>query len=251
MEHLDTQRIAAGDAFAFRCHDQLACFNRCCHNLNLFLYPYDLLRIKNSLQITADAFIEQYVDIILREGAHFSEVLLRMAEGPEKPCIFLCAQGCRIYDDRPHTCRFFPIEQGAYFNAALGRSTSAFYFRPPEFCLGPTQTQQHTIESYVRDQQAGIYDEMTSQWAEIRRMMQNNPWGVEGPRGARAKMAFMAAYNMEGFREFVFQSSFLKRYRVPAKVVKKMRKSDTALLSFGFDWIKLFLWGLPSKHIRP
>ena len=38
MKDLDAGRIAAGSAFAFRCHDQLACFNRCCHNLNLFLY---------------------------------------------------------------------------------------------------------------------------------------------------------------------------------------------------------------------
>jgi hypothetical protein len=33
--------------------------------------------------------------------------------------------------------------------------------------------------------------------------------------------------------------------------VKKIRKSDTALLSFGFDWIRLFLWGLPTKQMQP
>ena len=64
-------------------------------------------------------------------------------------------------------------------------------------------------------------------------------------------MAFMAAYNMENFREFVFKSSFLKRYHVPARVVKQIRKSDTALLAFGFDWIRLFLWGVASKQVRP
>jgi len=251
MDQIDAGRIARGEGFAFRCHAQLTCFNRCCHNLNLYIYPYDLLRLKNSLQITADLFIERYVDIILRRDAHFPEVLLRMADEPQKPCIFLCSQGCRIYDDRPHTCRLFPIEQGAYFNAALNRSTPVFYFRPPDFCQGPAQDLRHTIESYIKDQKAGIYDEMTTRWAEIRRLMQDNPWGAEGPQGTRAKMTFMAAYNPDRFREFVFQSSFLKRYHVPAKVVKKIRKSDTALLSFGFDWIKHFLWGLPSKQVRP
>ena len=250
IEQSDRSPLAQGETFTFRCHNQLDCFNRCCHNLNLFLYPYDVLRLKKALGISADEFIETYVDIILRPGEHFSEVLLRMVESPEKPCIFLSSQGCRVYEDRPHTCRLFPIEQGVYFNASRGRATAVYYFRPPDFCLGPNQSDTHTVDTYTKGQGARVYSEMTTRWAEIRRFMQNNPWGTDGPQGAKAKMAFMAAYNMDRFREFVFQSSFLKRYRVSKKVIHRVRKSDAELLSLGLDWIKLFLWGIPSKMIR-
>ncbi len=82
-------------------------------------------------------------------------------------------------------------------------------------------------------------------------MLTSNPWGREGPEGPRAKMTFMAVYNIDRFREFVFGSSFLKRYRVKSALKKKLRRDDDALLSFGFDWIKLFVWGVQTKRIRP
>jgi hypothetical protein len=54
---------------------------------------------------------------------------------------------------------------------------------------------------------------MTARWASIKALFQKDPWGPEGLNGAKGKMAFMAAYNIDRFRGFVFQSSFLKRYR--------------------------------------
>jgi Fe-S-cluster containining protein len=244
-------RLAADETFSFQCHGGLACFNRCCHNLNLFLYPYDVLRLKKGLGITADTFIDRYVDIVLRPGQHFSEVLLRMADLPEKPCIFLSAQGCGVYGHRPHTCRFFPIEQGVYYDEGTGRTSAVHYFRPPDFCLGPTQDKVHTIASYTRSQDAATYADMTARWAAIRRLMNDDPWGEEGPQGGKARMAFMAAYNIEQFKAFVFQSSFLKRYRVPGQLQMKLRQNENELLLFGFEWIKLFLWGIPTRNIKP
>ena len=73
-------------------------------------------------------------------------------------------------------------------------------------------------------------------------MLTADPWGREGPKGPRARMAFMAVYNVDRFREFVFQSSFLKRYRVKPALKKKLRRDDDALLLLGFDWVKLILW---------
>ena len=256
LSDLDANKAAINqlnpnDTFNFSCHSGLPCFNTCCHNLNLFLYPYDVVRLKKGLGLSTDEIIHNYVDIVLREGQFFPEVMLRMAETPEKPCIFLRSEGCGVYGDRPHTCRLFPIEQGAYVNAATGRAQTVNFFRPPGFCQGPAQEQVNTVDAYTRGQGAQTYVEMTTRWAEIRGLMQTNPWGNEGPEGARAKMAFMAAYNIDRFREFVFESSFLKRYRISGKVKTKIRKSDTELLRLGFAWIQLFLWGKLSTLIRP
>ena len=63
-------------------------------------------------------------------------------------------------------------------------------------------------------------------------------------------MAFMASYNMDAFRGFVFESSLLKRYKIKTDLLKKIQRDDVALMLFGFDWIKLFVWGVPSKKIR-
>jgi hypothetical protein len=91
---------------------------------------------------------------------------------------------------------------------------------------------------------------MTMRWAEIRRLFQDDPWGAEGPRGAKARMAFMATYNVDRFREFIFGSSFLKRYRIKSDLKRRLRSSDRTLLLFGFDWVKFFVWGIASKKMR-
>ena len=91
---------------------------------------------------------------------------------------------------------------------------------------------------------------MTLPWAELKRLFQSDPWGVQGPAGSKAKMAFMATYNLDRFREFVFKSSFLKRYKVQTKRLHQIEKDDVALLNFGFEWVKLFVWGMPAKIIR-
>lgn len=251
LQAVEGRILGGAETFTFRCHPGVECFNRCCHHLNLFLYPYDVLRLREALAITSDQFIDQYVDVVLRPGHFFPEVLLRMTDQSGQPCVFLTQEGCRVYADRPHTCRLFPMEQGARVDEATGRATPIHIFRPPDFCQGPGEDRQWTVEGYVRDQGADGYYPMTLAWAELRRLFANNPWGAEGPDGAKGKMAFMAAYNLDQFRAFVFQSSFLKRYKVAAPLVRKMRDDDSALMLFGFEWIKVFVWGLRSEQLKP
>jgi uncharacterized protein len=250
IDKLPGIRIKEYDTFRFRCHPEVECFNRCCRNLNLFLYPYDVLRLKQSLDLSSDEFLDRYVDIVLRPANFFPDVLLRMAENPDKTCPFLAESGCSVYQDRPDTCRTFPVEQGMIYNAERKKDTPVHFFRPPDFCQGQHEKKEWTIPSWTRDQEAELYHKLTIRWAGVRRLFQDNPWGSEGPEGSKAKMAFMASYNIDRFREFVFQSSFLKRYKLKSAVLKKLETDDVQLLNIGFEWIKVFVWGLKSKHIR-
>ena len=244
------KRLGTTETFHFRCHASLSCFNKCCRNLNLFLYPYDVLRLKNSLGISSDMFLDRHVDVVLREGNYFPEVLLRMADTSEKTCPFLTEAGCRVYPDRPDACRNFPVEHGVLFDETGNVSERLSFFRPPEFCQGQFEGDEWTLDSWCDDQETIGYHEMTVRWAELKRLFQSNPWGAEGPSGSRAKMAFMATYNLDRFREFVLGSSFLKRYRVKPLLINKVRKDDTSLMSFGFAWVKLFLWGIETSLIK-
>jgi hypothetical protein len=244
------RKLGEKDTFSFRCYPGIGCYNLCCRNLNLFLYPYDVLRIKNALEISSDKFLDQYVDVVLRSDNFFPEVLLRMAENKEKTCPFLVDAGCAVYPDRPDTCRTFPVEQGVWYDAAGKKDKAVHFFRPPDFCMGQHEDREWTVATWSQDQDAGRYHKMTIRWAGLKRLFQTDPWGSEGPEGPRAKMAFMATYNIDRFREFVFNSSFLKRYKVKTAVLKKINADDEELLKFGFDWVKLFLWGIKTKKIR-
>jgi len=46
--------------FRFKCHKGLNCFTRCCCNITIFLTPYDILRMKNSLNISSGEFLANY-----------------------------------------------------------------------------------------------------------------------------------------------------------------------------------------------
>jgi hypothetical protein len=258
MKYIDVDNIddmpagvlKEGEGFSFQCHSRLACFNKCCRNLNLFLYPYDVLKLRKKLGVSSDDFLDKYTDIVMRPSKHFPEVLLRMSESLEKECPFLTETGCSVYTDRPDTCRTFPIEQGIYYDVEKGNASSVYFFRPPDFCLGRNESRQWTTVSWTKDQNATLYNKMTAMWAEIINLFQNNPWGNEGPEGPKAKMTFMAAYNIDRFRDFIFASTFLKRYKIKQEILIKIKHDDAELLKFGFSWIKYFLWGITAKNIR-
>lgn len=242
--------LTGSDTFAFRCHPGVSCFNLCCRNLNLFLNPYDVMRLRQCLNLSAAEFIERHTDIVLRPGHYFPDVLLRMADNAEKTCPFLSDAGCRIYPDRPHTCRAFPVEHGLYYDAAKNRTRPVHFFRPPDFCQGRHEETIWTLASWEADQAASFYNRMTMAWAEVMHLFQSDPFGPEGPEGQKGKMAFMAAYNMDDFREFVVNSSFLKRYKLNPSLRLKIKADDVALLKLGMAWIRMFLFGEKVDEIK-
>lgn len=198
--------------------------------------------------MSSDPFLDRYVDIVLRPSNYFPDVLLKMSEDKEGTCPFLTESGCSIYPDRPDTCRTFPVEQGVYYDA-VGRTTkSVHFFRPPDFCQGRHEDKEWTTQSWAQDQGAVVYNKMTERWSEIKRLFQDNPWGLEGPEGSKAKMAFMATYNVDQFRNFLFNSTFLKRYKLKSGIRKKIRNDDVELMKFGFEWVKFFVWGIKTKY---
>ncbi len=243
-------RLLCGtDTFQFACHPGVSCFNLCCRNLNLYLYPYDVIRLKTSLGISSDRFIDDYTHVVMREGSYFPHVLLAMSENEEKTCPFLSEQGCHVYADRPQTCRAFPVEHALNFGEN-GSPKLLHYFRPPDFCQGCMQNRQWTARSWEADQNAAFYNQMTIEWAQIVRLFSKDPWAGQGPEGQKGKMAFMAAYNVDQFRRFVLESSFFKRFQVKPDLRIRIKSDDVALLRLGLAWIELAVFGIQSPRLR-
>jgi hypothetical protein len=94
----------------------------------------------------------------------------------------------------------------------------------------------------MEDQQMEVYNEINAGWARIDALFRRNPFGEKALDSPAMKMAYTASFNMDTFRRFVFESSFLSRFHVPEERVEAVRKSDTALLLLGFDWILRFLY---------
>jgi hypothetical protein len=64
-------------------------------------------------------------------------------------------------------------------------------------------------------------------------------------------MFFLASYNIDKFREFVFESSFLHRYAVDESVLKRIKDDEIELLKFGLTWLKWLLFKEGDFKLKP
>jgi Fe-S-cluster containining protein len=227
--------------FEFACHSKVPCFTRCCHDADMYLYPYDILRLKQRLGMTSEAFLLEHTFTALRETPYFPNVMLKMSDREGRPCSFLSADGCRVYEDRPYSCRAYPLEP-AMSGDGEGKAEMHFYVARHSHCLGHRENQRWTAQQWMADQQMEAYNDINALWARIASRFRNNPFGPAGIDSPAMKMAFMASYNVDTFRRFVFDSSFLSRFNVPQERLEEAHQSDTALLLLGCDWIRRFLF---------
>jgi len=42
----ENRYLVGNGTFRFACHCGVECFTRCCHNADMYLYPYDNIRLK-------------------------------------------------------------------------------------------------------------------------------------------------------------------------------------------------------------
>jgi Fe-S-cluster containining protein len=234
--------LGKNDTFRFGCHPEVACFTRCCRNADMYLYPCDILRLKKRLDMTSEAFLARHTLTAIRENPYFPNVMLKMSDRPDKACSFLTGDGCSVYEDRPYACRAYPLEPAMYGDGEGGVGFR-FYLVRHAHCRGHREETRWTPRQWMEDQQMTPYHGLNAGWARIESLLRQNPFGDQGIGHPAVKMIHMAAYNIDTFRRFAFESSFLTRYEVPAERLDRARKSDAALLQLGFDWILRFLAG--------
>jgi hypothetical protein len=238
----------AGWRLRFACHPSVACFNACCADLRLILTPYDILRLKRRLGLPAAEFLEMYAREAGTQGASFPMVRLAMAQGPASPCPFVRAEGCSVYEDRPGACRLYPLGRAA--SCALpevGEQERYFVVREAH-CRGFNEPRQWTVEEWIRDQGVAEYNAMNRPWMEI--VTSRSPRLAELTE-AKLRMFYMASYNLDRFREFVFRSNFLARVPVPREEAQRAAEEDEALLVLGMRWLKFALLGEPMAPGSP
>jgi Fe-S-cluster containining protein len=207
----------------------------------MLLYPYDIIRIKNRLNLDSEQFLLQYTTSALRENPHFPSLMLKMTDTHPHACPFLSGEGCRIYEDRPYSCRSYPLER-AVSRAGDAKSREVIYLitRHP-YCYGHQESHQWKIGDWMDNQEMALYNQINEWWVEIDTILHSNPWGSKGTANPAVNMTFMACYNVDKFKKFVFESSFLDRFCLSQDRINEIKTSDIAVMKLGFEWIKFIL----------
>lgn len=235
-------RLGPDNRFKFRCHKDIDCFTSCCRGINIVLTPYDILRLKNRLSLSSEEFLAIYTEGQLLEKTDLPVVTLKLLDDEQNSCPFVRdGEGCIIYEDRPSTCRYYPLGV-ASLSYREGADESGFYFFVNEpHCRGFEEDRVWTVREWREDQGVDVRDEINAEWTDL--VVRKRSFPPNMKLNERAKeMFFMASYNLDKFRRFVFESSFFDRYEVDEKTRGEIRDDEIALLKFGMRWLKWLLF---------
>lgn len=236
---LSGRRLAPGEAFPFRCHPGLACFNSCCRDKRLSLLPHDALRLRRALGLGSAAFLDRYALLEIEPGSGWPTLRLRLAA--DGRCPFVSERGCAVYDHRPTCCRIYPLARAVGLDGA-GEPREAFLAgEEGAGCLGFGAPGEQTVAAWTAGQGLGEYRAANDRAARLfLHPRRPRPMSLPPPH---VHAVVMALYNLDVFRELAARPGFAERSGLPRERVESALAADEALLEMGEDWLAARLFG--------
>jgi len=250
-------RLTAESSFCFSCHKGVSCWNECCHNTDITLTPFDILRLARHFETRPSTFVRMFTLPAIHEHSGMPVAKLRMLdnEGGRRPCVFLDEKaGCTVYKDRPASCRYYPLGL-ATVKMKGHEDPEDFYFLVKEpHCKGHEEKKEQSVAAFRAEQGVAEYDEKNRGWIHILMKLASwrqlgGPWGKE-PDERTKKMFFMATTDIDTFRQFVFNSSFLDKYSIAPSMREELAMNYETLLTLAFDWLRNVLFNEPTISLR-
>jgi len=234
----ESTRLGPDDQFAFRCGKDLDCFTCCCQDVSIVLTPYDVLRMKRALGISSSEFLNKYTISPFTKEQEIPVVLLKM-DPESKRCLFVDEQGCSIYTNRPWACRMYPLGVADPRNPT--EKDHRFHFlMKEEICHGHGGDRLITVREWIDSEGIEEYDMMGVGFKEL---MVHEFWDQDKElTPEQMDMYFMACYDLDRFRRFVFETRFLELFEVDEARVEAIRMNDVELLEFAMLWLRFSLF---------
>lgn len=236
---LQGQRLAPGESFCFACRPGLACFNSCCAMKRLPLLPYDLLRLRRGLGLSAAAVIERYAELELDPASGWPVLRLRLDD--QGRCPLVTPAGCAAYAHRPAACRTYPLARAVKAGPAGAVAEETWLRQETPGCLGWQAGASLGVADWVADQDLADYqaanDAMLPLFCHPRRQgrLRLNQHQIHG--------VVLALYNLDLWREAVARPEFAARQGLDPAAVAAALARDEDLLILGRDWLMRELFG--------
>ncbi|MBW1649746.1 MAG: YkgJ family cysteine cluster protein [Deltaproteobacteria bacterium] len=230
--------LSATDKFRFLCSKKNACFNQCCTNVNQILTPYDILRLKKALNLTSGEFLEKYCEQYDGPETGLPIVSLKPNYKSRLQCPFVSEEGCKVYKDRPSSCRLYPLARLASRNRETGKITEHFALIKEEHCKGFEQGKEYTPKEWIKNQEAEEYNKINDMLVEIIGIA-NTVSSASLNSDIKNKFR-MICYDLDTFGNDIFKNNppDLKPNEDIADIIKT---DDAELLKFGLGWLKQLL----------
>jgi hypothetical protein len=234
----------------FQCRKGIKCWNACCSNIDISLTPYDILRLKQRLNLSSGEFLQQYTVPYELDKDGMAGVKLRPVENGTA-CRFMTAEGCSVYADRPTACRYYPVALLSMRRQDEYTDTQSYALVKEEHCLGHNEPRELTIDEYRREQGLEEYDELARGWRQLILKKKSSGPSIGKPSKTSLQLFFMVCYDLDRFRTFVVSEGFNELYDLDTEETVEILGDDTKLMLFGFRFLKQVLFGentIALKH---
>ncbi|MFC1856500.1 YkgJ family cysteine cluster protein [Thermodesulfobacteriota bacterium] len=233
--------LSPGDTFRFSCSAEVPCFNACCQDLNQFLTPYDILRLKNRLGLRSNIFLEQYTAQHTGPETGLPVITLKTDHASGLRCPFVTLAGCRVYEDRPSSCRTYPLVRIVSRSRETGQMTEQHLLLQERHCHGSEQDKIQTVREWIAAQGIAVYNEMNDLLMDIISLKNRR---MPGQIDLKSKYIFnLACYDLDTFRSRIIEEEILEDFPIDPDGPDIIQYDDAALLKLGLKWIKHNLFG--------
>ncbi len=231
------------DTLQFNCTKAVSCFNECCRDLNQFLTPYDILRLKNHLDLSSTQFLEKYTSQHTGPETGLPIITLKPRYDDHLRCPFVTLQGCRVYPDRPSSCRTYPLSRIATRSRSNGNISERYMLVQEPHCHGFQQTKTQRIKDWIKAQGLEPYNQMNDRLMEI--ISLKNRLHPKALNLAAQQLFYLALYDLDNFRGQIFTNDLLNGFITEPESLEAIRSDDVALLKLALKWVKAKLFSQP------
>ena len=243
-------QLGLDENFQFRCRKGIACFNKCCENIDILLTPYDIVRLKKRLGVSSREFIDSYTTDFAMDGQGTPGLKLATKPG-SAACINLTPEGCGVYEDRPAACRYYALGLVSMRKKDSPTDEDSYFVVKEEHCLGHQEPVMQTVRDYRRDQGVDLYDEINREWRQIILKKRSSGPTVGKPSERSFELFFLASYDIDGFRDFTAGAGFGEVFELDSSFRQELLHDDVKLLKFAFRLLKQVLFGERTIPLRP
>jgi hypothetical protein len=218
------------------------CFNECCRDLNQFLTPFDILRLKNQLGLSSRQFLEQYTTQHIGPESGLPIVTLKPQDQQDRICPFVTPKGCSVYENRPASCRLYPLMRAVARSRETGEMTEQFMVIKEPHCQGFNEGQTQTVRQWIDEQGIASYNKINDQLIQIISLKSTRMPGVLDIKARH--LFFTALYDLDSFRSQVADNGLLADLHLDPSMVDKAQEDELALLKLGMQWVQYALFGV-------
>ena len=190
----------------------------CCRGNKIILYPFDVIKLCDKLNIRTSEFLKKYAYLQLdKEG------ILRCILKTNPICLFNKDNKCFVYEARPVRCRTFPV--GRIF-----KKNEILYTLPKiKCCLGFKSNKKQTIAEYLELQ--NVNEKLEREWSLFILKLKNS--------NIELKDEFFLTLFTKIFYDF--DNKMIEKFKIKGSIEEKMRLLYKVFDNFSSNLDKLKL----------